>query len=177
MTATRRQVLRAGGGMVAALRFPGIALAAGDVVEIAMGGRPDGSLVWFDPIGLHVRPGQRIRWVNRDVGNSHTATAYHPEIGSRPRRIPAAARPWNSGYLLPGESFSIVLSRQGVYDYYCLPHEVAGMVGRLVVGDAKVAAPGEGTSPGAADGLPDAALKAFPPVREIMRIGAVAPAR
>ena len=47
------------------------------------------------------QPGQTVRWTNRDRGNSHTVTAYHPENFERPLRIPAGARPWNSDYLLP----------------------------------------------------------------------------
>jgi len=36
--------------------------------------------------------------------------------------------------LQPGEHFDLTLSVPGVYDYFCAPHEQAGMVGRLVVG-------------------------------------------
>jgi hypothetical protein len=48
--------------------------------------------------------------------------------------MPEDAKPWESDYLLPNESFSATLSEPGVYDYYCHPHEHAGMVGRIVVG-------------------------------------------
>jgi hypothetical protein len=66
-----------------------------------------------------------------------------------------------------------------VYDYYCLPHEEAGMVGRIVVG--KPAGPGalpfdyfKGT-PGTGDWkpVPLAAQKAFPSVDAILKHGAV----
>ena len=77
----------------------------GRPVEIRMQGNADGSHVWFDPIGLHIQPGQTIRWINLDPGNSHTATAYHPKNFDRPLRIPEDAEPWNSDYLLPNESF------------------------------------------------------------------------
>jgi len=131
---SRRTILQMGGGLTAALLFRPAATRAADPIEIVMGGRRDGSHVWFDPIGLHMKPGQTIRWINRDAGNSHTATAYHPDNFGRPRRIPWAARPWDSDYLLPGESFSITPTKPGVYDYYCAPHEHAGMVGRIIVG-------------------------------------------
>ena len=49
-------------------------------------------------------------------------------------------RPWDSKYLLPGKVFEIELTVEGVYDYFCTPHEAAGMVGRLIVG--KPAGPG-----------------------------------
>jgi hypothetical protein len=47
-------------------------------------------------------------------------------------RTPRDARP--SDVLQPGEHFDLTLSVPGVYDYFCAPHEQAGMVGRLVVG-------------------------------------------
>ena len=37
---------------------------------------------------------------------------------------------------MPGEAFEVMLTEPGVYDYYCVPHEHAGMVGRIVVGAA-----------------------------------------
>lgn len=167
--------MEAGGGFLAALLIRPAAATAGDVVEIGMQGNADGSHVWFDPVGVHVQPGQTIRWTNRDPGNSHTATAYHPALFGRPRRIPAGAEPWDSDYLLPEESFSVVLVETGVYDYYCVPHEHAGMVGRIVVGaptaDQMAAAPPDA----ALTPLPDAALSGFPSVEEIIARGLVRP--
>ena len=49
-------------------------------------------------------------------------------------RIPEGAAPWHSDYLLPGERFEATLAAEGVYDYFRVPHELAGMVGRIVVG-------------------------------------------
>jgi plastocyanin len=166
MIVSRRDILRLGGGLAVALLPARLAAGADDIVEIAMQGRGDGSRVWFDPIGLLVEPGRTVRWTNRNPGNSHTTTAYNPENFGRPLRMPKAERSWNSDLLLPEESFSVTFSVPGVYDYYCIPHEHAGMVGRIVVG-----APGEGgRTESAADGdLPEIALKAFPPVERIMR--------
>ncbi len=63
----------------------------------------------------------------------------------------------------------------GVYDYFCMPHEAAGMVGRIVVGRPV----GPGARPfdyfqGRAGArtwkpVPPAARQAFPPVERIMR--------
>ena len=171
MTATRRDVLKVGGGILASLGVPAVAVASGPV-EIRMQGNADGSHVWFDPVGLRVAPGQTIRWINVDPGNSHTATAYHPRNLERPLRIPEAAEPWNSDYLLPDEAFSIRLVAEGVYDYFCIPHEHAGMVGRIIVGDPSRSParplPSDGPEP-----IPEIALRALPPIEEIMRRGAV----
>jgi plastocyanin len=137
-----------------------------------MVGNDRGSKVWFQPAGLLVRPGETVRWVNRDRGNAHTATAFHPANDGHPLRIPAGAEPWDSGYLLPDEAFELTLRLPGVYDYFCIPHEAAGMVGRIVV-----ASPPGGTSQKAADGVPIPGLDRdpFPAVEAILRDGRVPP--
>lgn len=170
MIVTRRQMI-----VVAGTFLAGIAhrpATAGARYDIAMRGNADGSRVWFDPVGLHVEPGSTVRWINIDRGNSHTATAYHPEIMNRPRRVPKAAAPWDSGYLLPQETFSVELSVPGVYDFYCVPHEHAGMVGRIIVGD-----PGDprdaADEAGDLEPLPEPAVRAFPSIPEIMRLRTV----
>ncbi|HEX5078869.1 MAG TPA: plastocyanin/azurin family copper-binding protein [Geminicoccaceae bacterium] len=166
---TRRTLLSLGGGL-AALSLP-LGALADEPVEIAMQGRPDGSRVWFDPVGILIAPGQTIRWTNRDAGNVHTTTSYNPENFDRPLRMPAAARPWDSGYLMPDETFSVTFTEKGVYDYYCVPHEHAGMVGRIVVGAPDAQA---WMAAGGAEGdMPEVALQAFPAVEEIMAKGAV----
>lgn len=141
-----------------------------------MQGNADGSKVWFDPIGVLVQPGQMIRWTNHDPGNAHTTTAYHPKNFEHVRRVPEGAEPWNSDYLLPNETFAVALTIDGVYDYFCVPHEHAGMVGRIVVGRptragmSNLGASGAGPN---AQPIPEAAHRAFPAVEDILRHGAV----
>ena len=140
---------------------------------------PLGAHVTFDPIGLLVSPGTSVRWVCD--ANVHTATAYHPHNAHHSLRIPSMAEPWDSDYLLPGQHFEIMLTVEGVYDYYCTPHEVAGMVGRIIVGT--------GSGPGAQPfdyfkgnpatedwiSVPLAAQRAFPSIAQILRGGPVHP--
>ena len=170
MTLTRREILGAGGGLAAALSLSSLAVWGGEIVEIKMQGNEDGSHVWFDPIGILIKPGQTIRWINVNPGNSHTTTAYNPANFERPLRMPKAAKSWDSDYLLPNESFSVTFTEQGVYDYFCIPHEHAGMVGRIIVGE-----PTHGWAElvGANGNLPEEALKAFPMVEDILTKGIV----
>ena len=134
--ATRRAFLQAGGLALAGFAMPGVARAG--VVEVHMKSGPlilDRNLqpVWFDPIGLLIAPGQTVRWVVD--ANVHTTTAYHPKNDMHSLRIPEGAMPWDSGFLVnPGQHFDVTFTVEGVYDYYCMPHEEAGMVGRIVVG-------------------------------------------
>jgi len=166
----RRQFVQAGGGFLVALALPIGVKAAAEPIEVAMSGTRAGAYVWFDPVGVLVQPGQAVRWTNRDRGNAHTTTAYHPDNLGRERRMPRSATPWNSGYLRPGESFAVTFTVPGVYDYYCMPHEMAGMAGRIVVGSP---ASGDWDPEGQGD-LPDAAFHALPSISDIMARGAVA---
>jgi len=175
MNQTRRRLLRSAGGLFAVTLLPAPFLIlrparALEPVEVVMGGAGGGAHVWFDPIGLHIEPGQTIRWINRDPGNAHTSTAYHPDFSGKPRRIPEGAASWDSDYLLPDESFEVTLSEIGVYDYFCVPHEQAGMVGRIVVGQAEDFG---WNNPSPDLGLPEVVLKAFPPVEQILAQGLV----
>ncbi|WP_212751874.1 plastocyanin/azurin family copper-binding protein [Roseovarius arcticus] len=165
----RRNFLWWGGGMAAVFSLSPRLAIGGSVVEIAMQGRPDGSKVWFDPYGVLIQPGQTVRWTNKDKGNAHTATAYALENYDHPRRMPEGAKPFDSDYLLPDESFEVTLDVPGLYDYFCLPHELSGMVGRIVV-----AAPEQ---TGFAD-YPDGDLNAeiiagFPAVTDILARGSL----
>jgi plastocyanin len=174
---SRREFLKAGGLALAGLgvspRFGTGLLASSDPKVIEMRSDALGSRVWFDPIGIYVESGTTVRWIARE--NVHTTTAYHPKNDHHPLRIPGGATPWDSGFLVkPGSTFDINLTVPGVYDYYCMPHEAAGMVGRIVVG--------KGTGPGSrpfdywagqpgTDGwrhVPEAARAAFPSVERIL---------
>jgi len=135
---------------------------------------PTGATVWFDPVGILIKPGQTVRWIIKD--NVHTTTAYHPRNDNHSLRIPEKAIPWDSGFLVnPGDYFDVTFHIEGVYDYYCTPHEMAGMVGRIIVG--KPAGPGtlafdyfrqEATTSDWKP-VPEAAQKEFPSVEQIMQ--------
>lgn len=129
-----------------------------------------GGVVGFDPVGLLLAPSTTVRWVCD--ANVHTTASYSPQNMNHSQRIPLSARPWSSDFLLPGQHFEVTLTVEGVYDYYCLPHEQAGMVGRLIVGRPA----GPGTLP--FDyfvrlgrhwlPVPLAAQKAFPSIEDIL---------
>lgn len=177
MMLSRRQLLALGGGGIAALTTMGPAGAAdtapAPVVEITMRGTSRGERVWFSPQGVAVAAGSMIRFTNQDAGNTHTSTAYHPDLYDRQLRIPSLAKPWDSDFIYPNQSYQITLTRPGVYDYYCLPHEMAAMVGRIVVGRPEDTG-WQGPAPDSPDLLPDV-LAAFPSVALILSQGRVDP--
>lgn len=126
-----------------------------------------GGRTFNDPVGVHVEPGTTVRFVN--VSGMHSTTAYHSDNGRR-NRIPAEASSWDSGLMArPNQTFEVVLTVEGVYDYFCIPHETTGHVGRIVVGDPSA-------SPAAdLNGLPAAAIEALPAVETIVAQGVVRP--
>ena len=168
---SRREFLAAAGGLaLAGLAGPAWLAArpgAGRrVTVVRMASDPAGARVGFQPAGVHLAPGDRVRWVLE--GGAHSTTAYHPDHGAS-RRIPAAAEPWDSGILFrPGDAFERVFEIPGVYDYFCRPHEAAGMVGRIVVGRPGVdfALPGWISAGPAGPGRPGPG--AFPSVDSIV---------
>lgn len=89
-----------------------------------------GTTVGFDPIGVTLQPGQTVCWICN--ANVHTTTAYSPKNENHSLRIPQNASLWASNHLLPGRRFDVKLTVEGVYDYFCLPHEQGGMVDRLM---------------------------------------------
>jgi plastocyanin len=171
-----KALLAAHFGCVAILSQATHAFAA--TVEIKLMQTPAGR-TYFDPTGVHIAPGDTVRWIQ--ISGFHSITAYHPSNDNHELRIPASAKPWDSDILLADDSkrdatFEHVFTVPGVYDYFCKPHEMAGMVGRIVVGEP---GDGPGTRPfGYASGerwkpVPDAARRAFPEVGEILKRGTV----
>jgi len=73
---------------------------------------------------VRIEPGETVTWI-LDSG-AHTATAY-AEVHDRQRRIPDDTEAWDSGTLSePGATFSRTFETEGVYVYFCRPHETEG---------------------------------------------------
>lgn len=71
----------------------------------------------FDLPVLHIKQGDMVVWMN--VGEvQHTAT----EVNQR----------FNSGYLRPGDKYSVRFRNKGTFDYYSIPQK-GWMIGQIVV--------------------------------------------
>ena len=164
--------------LASAATFGDATPATAATVEIKLVQTPAGE-TYFDPAGVHIAPGDTVRWVQ--LSGFHSIAAYHPSNDNHELRIPASAKPWDSGVLLADDpkraaAFEHVFTVPGVYDYFCKPHEMAGMVGRIVVGDPGdgpgtkpfVYAPGKGWKP-----IPEVVRAAFPTIDEILQKGTV----
>jgi plastocyanin len=141
----RREFLKlaamAGGGMAWANLWPALLMAQGpqvegDVIEIRIEANYRYARWLFEPAGVLVRPGQKVRWTCQKWGGS--VTAFHPSIDNHELRIPEKARPFDSGVLVergaPNSRFEWVFQEEGTYDYYSRRHESIGCAGRIIVG-------------------------------------------
>ncbi|MFB6147089.1 MAG: plastocyanin/azurin family copper-binding protein [Halobacteriaceae archaeon] len=99
--------------------------------------------VAFDPAALTVTAGDEVVWYNNS-SRGHTVTAYEDALpdgaeffASGGYDSEAAAREaWREtigGRLTHGDTFRHTFERPGVYEYFCIPHEQAGMVGQVEV--------------------------------------------
>lgn len=96
----------------------------------------------YEPSHLEINPGDVIRFQVQE--GIHTVTAYHPD-NRRAQRIPEKAESFDSGPLQTGSVWFLQLKKEGVYNYFCRPHEQLGHVGRTIVGSAETGSNHAGT--------------------------------
>ena len=97
----------------------------------------------FEPEAIEVSVGTEVTWKN--VGSvGHTVTAYEDKIPDGAAYFASggfdsqqAAKDGYSdgteGNIPKGESYSHTFETKGTYEYYCIPHEMNGMVGTVEV--------------------------------------------
>ncbi|MFB6156045.1 MAG: plastocyanin/azurin family copper-binding protein [Haloferacaceae archaeon] len=149
-TYDRRQVLKRLGtaGSVAGLgSLAGCSGGGGDGGETtAGGGGGSGTTVEmndnlkFVPASLTVSVGDTVTWEN--VGSlGHTVTAYGEKIPDGAAYFAsggfdsedAARNGYPDGDVPGGESYEHTFETAGTYEYFCVPHEMSGMKGTVVV--------------------------------------------
>ncbi|MFB6192348.1 MAG: plastocyanin/azurin family copper-binding protein [Haloarculaceae archaeon] len=85
---------------------------------------------YFEPTGLAVGVGDTVRF---DLATPHhNVNAYHPAFGYT-QRVPDGTPAYSSPVLAAGEYWLYTFRAGGVHDLMCSPHELFGMVGRVVV--------------------------------------------
>ncbi|SDY18772.1 cupredoxin domain-containing protein [Halobellus clavatus] len=134
---SRRDVL-AGLGTVTIAGLAGCAGAgAANDYDVGM------TAVAFNPPETTIAVGERVVWRNTS-SRGHTVTAYDSGIpedaaffASGGYDSTAAARDGFmsefGGIIDSGETWSHTFEVPGTYEYFCIPHEQAGMVGTVVV--------------------------------------------
>lgn len=87
----------------------------------------------FEPRSVTVQQGQTILWKNTSRV-PHTVTC-DPELAQNAKdvRLPPGPQSFNSGVIGPGQTYSRTFAVAGDYGYFCIPHELLGMVGEVKV--------------------------------------------
>jgi plastocyanin len=87
----------------------------------------------FQPVQVKIRAGDTVKWEN--VGNAVHHASSDPSVALKADEVsnPRGAKPFDSGFLRPGESFSQTFTIAGVYKYTCVVHEMSGMNGEVIV--------------------------------------------
>jgi plastocyanin len=107
---------------------PGGAVAAKARVVVRM---TDG--LQYRPARVLIPRGGTVTW--RNTGNVvHTITTVRAKATNRRNAsVPRGTKPWDSGFVAGGKSYSRRFTVRGTYRYFCIPHEGARMVGTIVV--------------------------------------------
>ncbi len=95
------------------------------------------SAMRYEPAQITINAGDTVRWKNSSI-MSHTVTA-DPALAKKAgdAELPPGAQPFNSGMIGLGKVFDHTFTVPGAYRYFCIPHEMHGMVGVVIVKPAK----------------------------------------
>lgn len=132
-----RRGFLAGAGTAAAIAAAGCLSAFDDGYDIGM------TADEFRPESYTIEVGETVVWENTST-RAHTVTAYGNAIPEDAEYFATggyateqdARDAWHAeggGRIDHGEQYSHTFEIPGRYEYVCLPHEVAGMVGTIVV--------------------------------------------
>lgn len=88
---------------------------------------------YYVPDKATIKAGQTVEWVN-EGSTVHTVT---DKAGiarkTKDQQLPKGAKGFDSGFVPPGGKFVHTFKVPGHYTYFCIPHELEGMVGSLTV--------------------------------------------
>lgn len=105
------------------------AYAASKAVVVTMTDKPPA----YVPPKLTVKAGTTVEWKN--TGNSlHDVTTDASKAQNKSDvALPSGAKPFDSGFMAPGTSWSYTFTIPGHYKYACIPHEKDNMIGEVTV--------------------------------------------
>jgi plastocyanin len=87
----------------------------------------------FEPMRSTIKAGDTVEWQNVGDQLHHVTTDPAAALKKEDVSNPPGAKPFDSGFLRPGESFSQTFSVPGTYRYTCAVHEAKGMNGEVIV--------------------------------------------
>ena len=87
----------------------------------------------FVPSAITVNVGTMVVWKNSSPVIHNVVDDASKALSTIDVKLPSGARPFDSGLLQPGQSFSRVFTEPGIYRYVCTLHEGSGMKGVVIV--------------------------------------------
>ena len=87
----------------------------------------------FVPPAITVNVGTKVVWKNSSQVIHNVVDDAGKALSRVDVSLPSGVRPFDSGLLQPGQSFSRVFSAPGIYHYVCTLHEGSGMKGVVIV--------------------------------------------
>ncbi|MEM6847822.1 MAG: plastocyanin/azurin family copper-binding protein, partial [Pseudomonadota bacterium] len=124
---TRNIATLAGAALLTAVSFAGAAKAETVVIEMLnINPANPGTVMVYNPGVTRANVGDTI--VFKSVDPAHNAVSIEG-------MIPAGAEPFNSPI---SQDFEYVVTEEGTYGFYCVPHSGLGMAGLILVGDHTV---------------------------------------
>jgi plastocyanin len=87
----------------------------------------------FQPARTTIKVGDTVEWKNVGAQLHHVTTDPSAALKKGDVANPPGAKPFDSGFLKPGETFSETFAVPGIYRYTCAVHEAKGMNGEVVV--------------------------------------------
>ncbi|HYM75589.1 MAG TPA: copper-containing nitrite reductase [Candidatus Dormibacteraeota bacterium] len=87
----------------------------------------------FVPAAITVNAGDKVVWKNSSPVIHNVVDDASKALSVVDVKLPSGARPFDSGLLQPGQSFSRVFTEPGIYRYVCTLHEGSGMKGVVIV--------------------------------------------
>ena len=94
----------------------------------------------FIPATITVNAGDKVTWTNSSQVFHNVVDDASKAVSPLDVSFPSGGRPFDSGLMQPGQSFSRVFAVPGVYHYVCTLHEGNGMKGVVIVKPAPVLA-------------------------------------
>jgi plastocyanin len=87
----------------------------------------------YQPERIVIHSGQTVEWVN--AGEVSHSVVDDPTKADKPEDValPAGAKTFASGNVMPGGKFRYRFLMPGTYRYFCISHEVDAMIGEIVV--------------------------------------------
>ncbi len=87
----------------------------------------------FIPATITVHAGDKVVWTNSSQVFHNVVDDASKAVSPIDVSLPSGGRPFDSGLLPPGQTYSRVFTAPGIYHYVCTLHESNGMKGVVVV--------------------------------------------